>query len=117
MPGCILCEVISHNLRYKLGRGGFCGVSKPVVLAGVRDGRLRRRLHIRRQIICTQQEVVQSAEEETEWTPDDALRFQSFWFAVSRALDKVSVSCSRPQQGSIATPAFAVESSSLQQYH
>ncbi|KAK9904804.1 hypothetical protein WJX75_002805 [Coccomyxa subellipsoidea] len=48
----------------------------------------RARLHIRRQIICTQQEVVQSAEEETEWTPDDALRFQSFWFAVSRALDK-----------------------------
>ncbi len=50
---------------------------------------------LRRRFIEQQQEVVRAmrAQEFTssEWTPDDAIRFHSFLFAVFRALDKASL--------------------------
>lgn len=45
------------------------------------------RMRLRRQNIETQQLLV--AASEGDWTPDDALRFQSFLFAFFRGLDKV----------------------------
>lgn len=48
---------------------------------------------LRRRFIEQQREVVRAVHEQdfssNEWTPDDAIRFQSVLFAVFRALDKV----------------------------
>ncbi|BDA49628.1 hypothetical protein COCOBI_14-2480 [Coccomyxa sp. Obi] len=46
----------------------------------------RARMRLRRQNIETQQQLV--ADSDGDWTPDDALRFQSFLFAFFRGLDK-----------------------------
>lgn len=52
-------------------------------------------VELRRRFLEQQQEVVRATQEQqiqaNEWSPDDAIRFQSVLFAVHRALDKVSL--------------------------